>query len=107
LRGIATEEGEHDTPSGRAKVLHLLPRSRPRPKGYNGDVRHVRYYTTKSLNGGITFTCIFCQHSVTTLDFDRAKGNCRTQAASAMNEHVKVLHSSRVPELTPTKFGSY
>jgi hypothetical protein len=80
-----------------------MPRSSPHPKGYNDD---VRYYSTKSLNGRITFTCIFCQHSVSTLDFDHTKGNCRTQAASAMNEHAKVLHSSRVRELTPTKIGS-
>jgi len=72
--------------------------------GYNGP---VRVYTTKSLNGGITFTCIFCPHSVTTLDFDQTRGNCRTQAASAMNEHAKATHSSNVRELAPAKMGDF
>ena len=56
---------------------------------YNED---VRYYTTKSLNGGTTFKCTYCEHSVTTLDFDSTKGNRRTQAATAINEHAALLH---------------
>ena len=56
---------------------------------YNQD---VRYYTTKSLNGGTTFKCSYCEHSVTTLDFDSTKGNRRTQAATAINEHAALLH---------------
>jgi len=52
----------------------------------------VRYYTTKSLNGGTTFKCTYCEHSVTTLDFDSTKGNRRTQAATAINEHAALLH---------------
>ena len=53
---------------------------------------NVRYYTTKSLNGGTTFKCTYCEHSVTTLDFDSTKGNRRTQAATAINEHAALLH---------------
>ena len=34
----------------------------------------------------------FCEHSVTTLDFDSTKGNRRTQAATAINEHAALLH---------------
>jgi len=71
---------------------------------YNGA---VRYYTTKSLNGGITFTCIFCPHSVTTLDFDHTRGNCRTQAASAMNEHAQAMHASNMRDLAPEKSGGF
>jgi len=81
-----------------------LTETRRRSRGYNGE---VRYYTTKSLNSGVTFTCIFCQHNVTTLDFNHTKGNCRTQAASAINEHARALHSARVRELTPSRSGSY
>ncbi len=60
-----------------------------RLQDYNED---VRYYTTKSLNGGTTFKCSYCEHSVTTLDFDSTKGNRRTQAATAINEHAALLH---------------
>jgi hypothetical protein len=53
----------------------------------------VRYYTTKSLRDGIiTFKCIFCEHCVTTQDFDSIKGNRRTQAAAVMNRHAMDLH---------------
>jgi hypothetical protein len=63
----------------------------------------VRYYTTKPLNGGITFTCTFCEHSVTTLDFDGVNGNRRTQAAALINQHAASLH---VRILVPIKLGS-
>ena len=66
---------------------------------YNED---VRYYTTKSMNGGTTFKCTFCEHSVTTLDFDSTQGNRRTQAATVINEHAALLH---VRALTPIKLG--
>ena len=56
----------------------------------------MRYYTTKLANDGITFTCIYCPHSVATLDFDYEKGNRRTQAAAAINQHVKQGHASKV-----------
>jgi len=52
----------------------------------------VRYYTTKAANGGTTFTCTFCAHSVTTLDFDSTNGNRRTQAAAVINQHASSLH---------------
>jgi hypothetical protein len=63
----------------------------------------VRYYTTKPMNGGTTFTCTFCEHSVTTLDFDSTNGNRRTQAAAVINQHAASLHLRRS---APTKLGS-
>jgi hypothetical protein len=64
----------------------------------------MRYYTTKPMNGGTTFTCTFCLHSVTTLDFKKTNGNCRTQAAAGINLHALSMH---LPTMTvPTKLGS-
>lgn len=63
----------------------------------------MRYYTTKPLNGGTTFTCTFCQHSVSTLDFSDTNGNRRTQAAAALNKHAASLH---VRAWVPIKMGS-
>jgi len=60
--------------------------------------RNVRYYTTKSMNGGTTFKCSLCEHTVTTLNFNSAIGNRRTQAATAMNQHAAALH---LPSLIP------
>jgi hypothetical protein len=66
----------------------------------------VRYYTTKSINGGTTFKCALCEHSVTTLDFSSLAGNRRTQAATAMNRHAARLHfPSRT--VTPAKLGGH
>jgi hypothetical protein len=59
-------------------------------RGYNVGVRH---YTTEPMNGGITFKCVSCEHRVSTLDYDAAKGNRRTQAAQAMNQHSAESHS--------------
>ena len=66
----------------------------------------VRYYTTKPMNGGITFKCVFCDHSVATRDFDRTQGNNRTQAATAMNQHVRELHLSQMRTAGSVKSGS-
>jgi hypothetical protein len=44
------------------------------------------------MNGGITFKCVTCEHSVSTLDFNSANGNRRTQAAKAMNQHSAESH---------------
>jgi hypothetical protein len=62
----------------------------------------VRYYTTKPMNGGTTFKCTFCEHSVTTLDFSSTNGNRRTQAAAVINEHAAVLH---LRASAPVKLG--
>jgi hypothetical protein len=62
----------------------------------------VRYYTTKAMNGGTTFTCTFCAHSVTTLDFDSTNGNRRTQAAAVINQHASSLH---LRTSVPSKLG--
>ena len=56
-------------------------------------IKDVRYYTTKPMNGGTTFKCTFCDHRVTTLDFQIANGNRRTQAAAEINQHVALSHS--------------
>lgn len=67
----------------------------------------VRYYTTKPLNGGIMFKCVFCKLSVSTLDLDQSKGNRRTQAAAAINQHVKELHLAQLGIEGPMKPGSH
>jgi hypothetical protein len=66
----------------------------------------VRYYTTNRTNGGVTFKCAFCEHTVTTRDFDDTNGNCRTQAAAAMNQHAAQLHLSLSQKTAPAKLGS-
>ena len=58
------------------------------------------------MNGGITFYCIFCEHSVATMDFDHAKGNRRTQAAAAMNQHARESHSAQLRNAQIDKLGS-
>ena len=58
-------------------------------KDYNED---VRYYTTKPMNGGTTFKCTFCEHTVSTLDFNNTNGNRRTQAAAVLNQHAASMH---------------
>ena len=63
----------------------------------------MRYYTTKSMNGGTTFKCTFCEHSVTTLDFDHTNGNRRTQAATMINQHAA---SSHLKTLVPIKLAT-
>jgi hypothetical protein len=66
--------------------------------------RDVRYYTTKSMNGGTTFKCSLCEHTVTTLNFNSVIGNRRTQAATAMKQHAAALHlSSQIS--APSKMG--
>jgi hypothetical protein len=55
------------------------------------------------MNGGTTFKCILCEHSVSTLDFDLTNGNRRTQAAAVINQHAASLH---LRTLVPTKLGS-
>lgn len=84
------------------KVAHLMPGSPARICDYNCD---VRYYTTEPMNGGVTFKCVSCGHSVSTLDFNSANGNRRTQAAKAMNQHSAESHFpiSRTP--SPTNLG--
>jgi len=73
-----------------------MPRGTLGIRGYNVLVRH---YTTEPMNGGITFKCVSCEHRVSTLDFNTANGNRRTQAAKAMNQHSAETHTgaSRPP----------
>jgi hypothetical protein len=54
------------------------------------------------MNGGTTFKCTFCEHSVTTLDFSSTNGNRRTQAAAVINQHAASLH---VRSAAPAKMG--
>jgi hypothetical protein len=56
-------------------------------------IASVRYYTTKRVQGGMRFTCVRCEHSVSTLDFDTRDGNLRTQAATALNQHASKAHN--------------
>jgi hypothetical protein len=44
------------------------------------------------MSGFTTFKCIRCKHSVTTREFNSQNGNCRSQAARAMNEHATAAH---------------
>ena len=67
----------------------------------------MRYYTTKSMNGGTTFKCALCEHTVTTLDFNSLAGNRRTQAATAMNRHAAGLHFPSRTLTTPAKMGGH
>ena len=96
-------ETAHSTPATPlgfpALRLHTFCPGLGRRKDYTRD---VRYYTTKPMNGGITFQCTFCQHSVTTLDFDITNGNRRTQAAAVINQHAALLH---LRATVPTKLG--
>ncbi|HWY57595.1 MAG TPA: hypothetical protein VNZ03_24230 [Terriglobales bacterium] len=62
----------------------------------------MRYYTTKPMNGGTTFKCTLCEHSVSTLDFNLTNGNRRTQAAAMINQHATSLH---LRTSVPTKLG--
>jgi hypothetical protein len=74
----------------------------PRRTTING----VKYYVIRPLNGVIIFKCIFCKHSVATTEFDCATGNRRTQAAAAINQHVKELHLSELRTAALVKSGS-
>jgi len=71
------------------KVAHPMPQGRTNRRT---TIEDVRYYTTKSMNGGTTFKCTFCELSVTTLDFNSMNGNRRTQAAAVINQHAASLH---------------
>ena len=42
------------------------------------------------------FTCVRCEHSVTTLQFDVKDGKLRTQAATALNQHATKVHHEPV-----------
>jgi hypothetical protein len=65
-------------------------------------MKEMRYYTTTPLRGSITFQCVFCDYRVNTEDFDSRKGNRRTQAAGAINQHATDLHlpSTQTPSRT-------
>lgn len=68
-------------------------------------MKTVRYYTTNPMNGGTTFKCVFCEHTVATQDFDHKEGNRRTQAAAAMNQHAAELHRGSAQPPAPAKLG--
>ena len=55
----------------------------------------MRHYTVTLMHGFSTFKCPICKHSVTTQEFNSENGNCRTQAARAMNEHAAAAHVPR------------
>ncbi|MGA8763407.1 MAG: hypothetical protein WB562_11125 [Candidatus Sulfotelmatobacter sp.] len=56
----------------------------------------MRSYTTKRIPSGMQFTCVRCEHSVTTLQFNVKDGNLRTQAATALNQHATKVHHEPV-----------
>jgi len=56
----------------------------------------MRHYTIKKMNSFSVFNCPLCKHFVTTQDFSSLNGNCRTQAAKAMNEHAAAAHGRPV-----------
>ena len=49
------------------------------------------------MNGFSMFKCLLCKHYVTTREFISLNGNCRTQAAKAMNEHATTAHNRPIP----------
>ncbi|MFI5070656.1 MAG: hypothetical protein ACHP8A_07185 [Terriglobales bacterium] len=51
------------------------------------------------MKGGTLFLCTLCEHRVSTLDFRREDGNCRTQAATSINLHAHAAHRQQVPPL--------
>ena len=59
-------------------------------KNYN---EGVRYYTTNPMNGGTSFKCVFCDHTVTMPDSCRTTGNYHTEVPAAMNQHAGELRS--------------
>ena len=66
----------------------------------------VKHYTIKRIQDGTMFTCVHCEHHVTTLDFHREAGNLRTQAATAINLHAAAVHGHPMvvsaPDLQPS-----
>lgn len=55
-------------------------------------IETVRHYTNTRIENGSIFQCIHCDHRVSTLQFNRENGNCRTQAATAINQHAATVH---------------
>jgi len=51
------------------------------------------------MKGGTLFLCTLCDHRVSTLEFQRENGNCRTQAATSINAHAHSVHRQQVPGL--------
>ena len=102
---------ESFTPANRVTIavgsIHVLQITNSRVAAGLGAqgviIKDVRYYTTKTMNGGTTFKCTMCEHSVTTLDFDHVNGNLRMQAAAVINKHAAFLH---LPTWVRTKLGS-
>jgi hypothetical protein len=64
-----------------------------------GYTEGVRYYTTRPIKGGTLFLCTLCEHRISTLDFRRENGNCRTQAATSINLHAHEAHRHQVPPI--------
>ncbi|HLX86225.1 MAG TPA: hypothetical protein VKR59_20160 [Terriglobales bacterium] len=56
----------------------------------------MKSYRIQRIKSGMKFTCMHCEHSVSTLDFDARVGNLRTQAATAINDHASKAHAAPV-----------
>ncbi len=95
---IKPKSGGQECPPYTRRSHTQCPEGTTVTRDYDGK---VRYYTTKSMNGGTTFKCSLCEHSVTTLNFNSTVGNRRTQAATAMNQHAAASHMPFLPPGTP------
>ena len=64
----------------------------PVPVAVGLQFQAVKAYRTERIKNGVKFTCTRCEFSVSTLDFEPAAGNLRTQAATAINQHATRAH---------------
>jgi hypothetical protein len=53
------------------------------------------YRIQRTRGEGLKFVCLQCPFSINTTDFDLRNGHMRTQAATAINEHVRSAHPVR------------
>jgi hypothetical protein len=54
-----------------------------------------RLYSLERVFAHVIFKCRACSHTVTTLKFNAAFGNVRTQAAIAMTKHVEEVQDAQ------------
>jgi uncharacterized protein (DUF2225 family) len=59
------------------------------------------------MKGYSLFKCPLCRYSVTTQEFSSLNGNCRTQAAKAMNQHATAEHDRRTILKSPRDAQMY
>jgi hypothetical protein len=54
-------------------------------------------YTIIAGTDGVVFECMDCPHSVRVNDYKQRLGNARTQAADAMNDHLRTHRMTPIP----------